>query len=310
MNALRIALLACLLLVSPSVDAGKLSRARKQVREPAPASQPSSDAGKLDRASHSTRSEERRHGGSRHRRRRGCDNVCWGGSIGWTLPSARPVHVAPPVCVEQPVVVYTTPEPITYQVAPAVEQSFGEQFAAHPFANNADGFFTAAGDGKPWLGKLQIEIGDDSDEVSRTGFAFLIESEMGLGLDFDWDSYAEQLPGGGHDELHLGQVNLTYRILESDRALVRAGVGVGWLGDSIGTESGVNLTLQADLLPSEDWIASFDLDFGVLGDAETQHVSGTIGRRFGPCELYGGYDYRRLGDVNLHGPMVGLRLWW
>lgn len=311
MDASRIVALACLLLVSSAVDAGKLSRARDQVRTPAPVSQPSG-GGKLERASQSTRSEEPRHDEPRRRGRRGCDLGCsgWGGSIGWTLPPARPFYVATPVCMEQPPVVYTTPKPIPYPVAPAVDRSFAEQFAAHPFANGANGFFTTMGDGKPWLGKLQIEIGDGSDEVSRTGYAFLIESEMGLGLDIDWDSFTEDLPGGGHDELHLGQVNVTYRVFESERALIRAGVGVGWLGDSIGTESGVNLTLQADLLPSEDWIASVDLDFGTLGDAETQHVSATIGRRLGPCEIYGGYDYRRLGEVSLYGPMIGLRLWW
>ena len=39
-------------------------------------------------------------------------------------------------------------------------------------------------------------------------------------------------------------------------------------------------------------------------------VIGTIGRRFGLAEVYAGYDYRRIGEVDLQGPTVGLRLWW
>ncbi|QDT67599.1 hypothetical protein MalM25_04990 [Planctomycetes bacterium MalM25] len=324
MNARRFMTLGCLCLAtlaSANAVAGKLSRAREQVRRPAPAApaavndEPRS-GGKLGRASQATRRvtrEEEPRYGNRHRPR--CSG--WNGSFAWRhdpfacRPCTPPIVLAPStVLVEQRPIAYANPDPVVYEVAPAVERRLGKQFASHPFANGADGFFTTRGDGKPWLGKVQFEFGDGSEEVTRTGLAILLEGESGLGIDFDWDSYAEQLPGGGHDELHLGQVNLTYRILESNDTLVRAGLGVGWLGDAVGTEAGLNLTVQADWLPSEDWIVSADLDFGVIGDAETQHVSGTIGRRFGPCELYGGYDYRRIGDVNLHGPMVGLRLWW
>lgn len=212
----------------------------------------------------------------------------------------------PVYCPIEPVVVDAAPAPVEYQIAPLVEK----RFALHPYAAGSDGFFTTAPDGKPWLGKLQLELGDGSDEVGRSSIAFLLEGKSGLGIDFDLDGYTEELPDGGHDELHLGQINLTYRILEHDYALVRAGVGVGWLHDAYGTESGMNLTLQTDVLLAEDWVASADVDFGVLGDAETRHVAATVGRLFGPCEVYGGYDYRSIGDVSLHGPMVGLRLWW
>lgn len=333
---------ACLLFVAwlaADAPAGKLSRARDAARhsEPAPASEAAltqpSGGGKLLRAREATRRPEppqqphhepshRGHDRPRRGRNQGHHHVRrggdWGGlftlssgTFGWCHePVGPPPVIVVPAYTTPPPTVYVEPPAVRYQPMPAVFENATRQFAAYPFAGGGSGFFTEDGKGKPWLGKLQFELGDGGDEVSRTGIAFSLEGDQGFGIDFDWDSYTEDLPADEHDELHLGQVNLMYRVAETDHALVRAGVGVGWLGDAYGTEAGLNLTMQADLLLTENWTASADLDFGTLGDADTLHASGTIGRRFGMAEVYAGYDYRRIGEVDLQGPTVGLRLWW
>ena len=161
-----------------------------------------------------------------------------------------------------------------------------------------------------WHGKIDLEIGDGSGEISRTGFGFALEGESRWGVDVDWDAYSERLANGGHDELNVGQLNVTYRFFQSEYGSVRAGAGVGWFGDHLGTETGANFTVQTDVLLTDRLIAGVDLDIGTLGGAQTQHVSATLARRFGRFEAFAGYDFRRIGSTELKGPMVGLRLRW
>jgi len=207
------------------------------------------------------------------------------------------------------------PPPTVYQVPPANDYptfppSLGQAFASYPYASSATGCLLPARAGKPWLGQLQIELGDGSDQVERTGVAFLLEGKHGFGVDFNWDSLTEELAAGEHDELHIGKLNFMYRLIESDRALVRAGIGVQWMGDRFDADTGVNFSIQADLFPRRPYVVSGEVDFGTIGDAETLHAAGTAGLMLGRAELYGGYDYRRIGDVEIKGPMIGLRLWY
>jgi hypothetical protein len=166
------------------------------------------------------------------------------------------------------------------------------------------------GEGQSWSGRVGVEHGSDFADIDRTGFSFLLESESGLGIDFDWDSYAEDLAGGGHDELHVGEVDLLYRFVENEQLLFRAGLGVAWLGDAYDTNAGINFTLKADFAPCDPFVLSGELDLGTLGDAEHLHAAGTVGMMIHRCEVYGGYDYRRIGDVEIQGPMIGLRVWF
>lgn len=304
----------------PEAPKGKLARARQEVRQ-APTQQARRDAPRH------TRPRRGRGGNHRVRNRQGD----WAGfftvSNSWCYEPAPVVfehyYPAPPAVVyeSQPTVVVPT-QPLPQQpiyveppVVASIAQNFARGFAAHPYAGGAAGFLAAPGEGQAWLGRVGIETGSASGDVDRTGVAFMLEGAEGsvfggFGFDFDWDSYTEDLANGEQDELHLGQANLMYRVHESDHALVRLGVGVGWLGDAIGTEAGINFTAQADYALGNRWMASADFDIGTLGDTDTLHASGTVGKMLGPLEIYGGYDYRRIGDVKLQGPMVGVRLWW
>lgn len=197
-------------------------------------------------------------------------------------------------------------------IAPTVYETYQRRFASYPYALGCDGFqFETTGDcGGTWAGRVQVEIGSDFDGLDRTGVGFLIESIGGFGFDFDWDSFTEDLPGGGHDELHLAEFNFLYRVVQTDRSLVRVGIGPAWLGDSYDTDFGINFTLRGDFAPADPWILSGELDLGTLGDAQHVHATGTIGVMLNRCELFGGYDYRRIGDAELQGPMMGLRIWF
>lgn len=299
---------------------GKLASARKQVRPPKP-------SGGANRSGANRRNANRRNasrGGSYHRPPRRSHG---GGSIGFfAFDTRRPCSPPPCQVVEthvyhQPVVttysaepVYVTP-PAPAPVYPSPVERLVRQFAPYPYAEGCAGcMLTTDGNSashwpKDWAGQVQVELGSDFDGVDRTGGAFLIEGSGGLGLDFSWDSYREEYQGS-YDELHIGDANLLYRIAESDHALLRLGVGAAWFGDAYDTDFGVNFTLRGDLMPADPLVFSGELDLGTLGDAQHLHAAGSVGVMLGRAEVYGGYDYRRIGDVEIEGPMVGLRVWF
>lgn len=337
-----------------TANAGKLSRARGNVRGNAPAAKretPADDssAGKLASTRKSVRQEDRREQDSagepdrvarrdRHsgRGRRGGSYLRpprrshGGGSFGFFAfdrcePCCPPpVVCAPPVEIiethvyHQPVVPIHTappayvPPPAPEPVYPSPVEQYFRQFARYPYADGCEGYMYSSDSrvGKDWAGRVQFEFGSDFDGVDRTGGAFLIETVSGWGADFAWNSYREDVPGGGYDELHIGDANLLYRIAETDHSLVRVGVGAAWLGDAYDTDFGVNFTLRGDFMPADPVVLSGELDLGTLGDAQHVHAAGTVGVMLGRAEVYGGYDYRRIGDVEIEGPMLGLRVWF
>lgn len=319
-----------------SASAGTLSEARGEARDDdrrrrESASRDTSadshreSSGTLSQARGEVRGEERPKSGQRDRRSRdkshrdrnrdACLPAC--GSIGWFAysqpcppPVVETVVVAQPVYMVEP----TDAAPPTYiePLGPSLTAAFDRQFTPYPYANNSHGFMLVGtpGAGQCWSGRIGVERGSDFADLDRTGFSFLLEGDGGLGIDFDWDSYAEDLAGGGHDELHIGEVDLLYRFVENEQLLFRAGLGVAWLGDAYDTNAGINVTLKADYAPCDPFILSGELDLGTLGDAEHLHAAGTVGMMIHRCEFYGGYDYRRIGDVEIQGPMLGLRVWF
>jgi hypothetical protein len=310
-----------------SASAGTLSQARSEARD-----EDRRNSGDGHRESSGTlsaarvevrgkeRHEERHDDRQRDRRRRdrsrdACLPAC--GSIGWFAYSQPcPPPVVETVVVTQPVYMVepTDAAPPTYiePLGPSLAAAFDRQFAPYPYANQSHGFMLVGspGAGQSWSGRIGVERGSDFDDLGRTGFSFLLEGEGGLGIDFDWDSYTEDLAGGGHDEMHVGEVDLLYRFVENEQLLFRAGLGVAWLGDAYDTNAGINFTLKADYAPCDPLVLSGELDLGTLGDAEHLHAAGTAGVMIHRCEVYGGYDYRRIGDVEIQGPMVGLRIWF
>ena len=326
--AVLFSLIACLL-TAPTVQASTLSRARSAARNhDFIHERDHRNAGELARAQREARKDrkEQRKDRDDHRHRGGSyhhppQHYHGGGAFGF-FGFNRCEPCCPPTVVEthiyhEPIPVYTA-EPVVVPpvypeiIEPAAVNVFVRQFAPYPYANDCDGLMLTGspGCGKSWSGRVQFELGSDFDGVDRNGAGFMVEGIGGLGFDFNWDSYTEDLPGGRHDELHVGEIDMLYRVAETDLALVHVGLGTVWLGDRYDTDFGVNFTLKADFAPSDPIVLSGELDLGTLGDAEHVHAAGTIGVMLNRCELYGGYDYRRIGNATIDGPMIGLRVWF
>lgn len=197
-------------------------------------------------------------------------------------------------------------------------------FPGHPYARPEGGFLDPslrpdAGGGtsfrdpqylKPWSVRLALENGNDFDGLNRTGAHLAFDTSFRLGLSSRWDHYRERLAGGGWDHTTLGDAHLTFRFAQGRAAQFHAGLGGRWRFDRHDTSGGVSFLYGADIFPFDPLVLSAAVDLGNLDRQFVFRARASTGWQVGRCELLGGYDFLRLGPVNLQGPFVGLRLWF
>lgn len=184
------------------------------------------------------------------------------------------------------------------------------RFQDFPYAIDPSGYMSRLKSPKRWSARSTFEFGQDSYGLERTGLGLLLEHQTGAGLDFQWNSYREDLGGGVTDELHFSDINFLYRVAEHENYLVRAGLGINILGDAFETDTGINFTARLDVFPVKPIAITTEFDLGTIGDAETIHGAIRAGVMLNRFELFGGYDYRRIGSIELKGPMAGLQVWF
>lgn len=163
-----------------------------------------------------------------------------------------------------------------------------------------------------WFGRITLDEGYDfSNDVNRAGGSILLDSHSRFGVQSTWSVLSERIGDRfSSDTLTVGDTNLTFRYLETRRVIMRAGGGVRTMVDRCGTDWGWNAHLDADWFPKRPLVCSTVFDFGSLGNATVTHLRGTLGLTYHRWELYGGYDWLRIGTVDIQGPTIGLRCWF
>ncbi len=187
-------------------------------------------------------------------------------------------------------------------------------FAEFPYAGGWQGYMMYSNWEVPVLkktsGRISFEYGSDFDDIDRWTGDFQFEGARGWGIDADWNYYTERLAPGLQDNLHLGDINVFYRAVQTEKLQWRFGLGINWLDTRDVGEMGLNGTLKLDWFPVKPIVFSGELDYGRLGDAEMFHGGFSLGVMMNRVELFSGYDYRKIGQVELEGPVFGIRLWW
>jgi hypothetical protein len=162
-----------------------------------------------------------------------------------------------------------------------------------------------------WMARVAIEDGNDFDGLNRVGGQFLFDTATRFGVVTNWDHYHETFGfGQGHDVTTIGDVTLLCRFAQTEHVLMRAGVGCRIMSDEHATNAGVNLHYGGEWFPCEPWVVSAGMDFGNLGSAFVVRARATAGVLWHGLEAFAGYDFLRIGEVNLHGPMLGVRFWF
>jgi hypothetical protein len=200
-------------------------------------------------------------------------------------------------------------------------------FPAHPFALGPSGYMRIDRDGsrpwdgqqaefgdcdylKPWALRLALEDGNDFRGLNRAGGRLTLDTATRFGLTTNWNYFHEGLGGGHGDDTVVGDLNLTYRFAQCSWLQMHTGAGVRLLADRQDTRAGFNFLYGTDLTPIEPVVISTLFEIGHLDNALVLHGRATVGYLHERWELFGGYDFLRIGSVNLQGPLLGVRLWF
>ena len=157
--------------------------------------------------------------------------------------------------------------------------------------------------------RIQLENGNDFNGLNRFNGSMLVETTS-FGLHTSWNYLHESLDCGCSADGVFGNIHLTFLRINYPTFQLRYGVGANIYSDDFITDSGLNFLLSYDIYPIQPLVISGQFDGGWIGDTGTWHTRLTAGYLFHGVEVYGGYDFRQIGSVNLHGPMAGIRLWF
>jgi hypothetical protein len=161
-----------------------------------------------------------------------------------------------------------------------------------------------------WSMRLELEDGNDFNGINRFNGRLTFDTMSRLGLSSNWNWFHESLTGGGRDDTLIGDTNLLLRFAQHEQAQFHAGLGFRTMTDHNGTHWGYNVTYGADFFPVRPIVVSTTFDLGSLGSAGVVHARGTVGMVQHGWEVFGGYDFLRIGSVNLQGPVAGVRFWF
>ncbi len=160
---------------------------------------------------------------------------------------------------------------------------------------------------RPWAGEIAFEYANNLDDLSRYGGHLRISTASRFDVETNWNWFDENTPTG-HDHLSLGDVDLLFRFAQSETLQFRSGLGANWLSDRAGVNAGFNFRYGVEWFPVRPWAFKSLIDLGELGKADLIHVRSTVGLNYQRWELFTGYDYRKIGDVHIDGPVAGLEL--
>jgi hypothetical protein len=163
-----------------------------------------------------------------------------------------------------------------------------------------------------WAVRLSAEGGTDFGRTGRVGGSFFLETTPRVGFSVRSNVY-QRRSGGRQEDLYLNTADLTYRFAQNEVFEFYTGLGVNlsYLPQR-NLDGNVNWTYGIDAYPIKPLIVSGVIDVGAVEGEMDFHTRGSVGANFRHVECFLGYDYRRLQyrKLDLHGPLLGLRLWF
>lgn len=159
--------------------------------------------------------------------------------------------------------------------------------------------------------RMSFEAGSDFRNVDRLrGELWLETSEYRVGIHATADYFRERLDCGCYDDTVLGTVNFTVRFAQNERIQMHTGFGLIALVDDRITEAGFNWQYGLTVFPMQPFSGFLQVELGTLGKAFQLHTRAGLGIHWRWAEGMFGFDYRRIGSVEISGPFAGLRFWF
>lgn len=146
-------------------------------------------------------------------------------------------------------------------------------------------------------------------ELARFGAVLRLLTPVRLELDTSWSLTGERESSGNTLWVGWGTNHITWRFAQSEAIQFRTGIGTRHWIDTISHELGVDLFYGFEAMPERPLIFSCEAHLGSLGSAVVWQLRAGLGFMLDALELYVGYDHTQIADVQLGGPMLGLRVW-
>ncbi|MEM6996105.1 MAG: hypothetical protein AAF721_36700 [Myxococcota bacterium] len=193
------------------------------------------------------------------------------------------------------------------------------RFNRHPYEKDSDGLILRVpqerkdDEGRLWSASANAETAYLGKTLWKAGFGLDVDYwRFSVGSDLDW-----VVEGRFKDALYLGSTNGRFTLIMRPRMRLRVGGGAQYMidGRTPGQgnreyASGPNITTDVDLFPVQPFTVSGRLDYGTLYKAPSVLAQATVGVVFRGVQVYGGYEFRRVGNVSMQGPVGGLRVWF
>lgn len=161
-----------------------------------------------------------------------------------------------------------------------------------------------------WTGRFRAEYGDNFDDTNHIRGNLIVNSGLPIGFDTEFAYRHDDVRRRGTNHLWTGDFNFIYRFGKIRNAEIRAGLGVNWLTGGNSTEVGFNSTYGVDIYLARPWIISTSFDWGTLGSESLFHFRITGGLDFGRFEIFAGYDFYEIGNLERKNIVAGLGMWF
>lgn len=207
--------------------------------------------------------------------------------------------VVTPLLVEPP---SRRPVPVHPRVQ---DEMIGEPMVIDSYENEM------ASIGEDWFSstdsRFWATLGGDFDDLFFGSLGFHLQAPRGPGLDVSVSTIRES-GMNIRDHLWLGDANLVYQIVRRPRLKSHLGIGVNWMGDSLGGAAGFNLTAGVDVKLGDNWSLTGEGDIGNLGDADFLHTKVALNRQFDSLQWTVGYEAYDIGGTKLDSVFTGFVL--
>ena len=185
-------------------------------------------------------------------------------------------------------------------------------FTSYPFADQYSGNLLIEPLWTPELKETRLslgtEYGDDFGLQQKITTRLQFDTRSRLGLDASFDYLRQQEGQGAHDQTWLGDINLTWRFAQSATSEFRTGIGYNWQADPNSSGKGFNFTYGGTIYLDKPSTIDFDLDLGVIGDANLTRFKTSYSRYLKRARLSIGYEYLQLGSFEADYLTAGMTI--
>jgi hypothetical protein len=159
-------------------------------------------------------------------------------------------------------------------------------------------------------GRVRADYLTDFGGTDRIGVQALTQGWFGIGWDGEVNYWQRPIAGSSRVPLWTGDLNLIYNFPFHPRVKFRSGIGGAWRADRGHLLGGYNITHGLDVYLLWRFMATGDVDWGVVGGDKLFHYRAALGLTYQSFEFYSGYESYKLGDERLDGWINGVAFWY